>query len=93
MSWNALLNGLLRWVQDAEKVLDLFCRMAGSEINFSKFTLSAILKACENSGNLRVGQMVQSWQLGLIVSLMSLLAVVLLICTPSPSGQVMHKKF
>ena len=37
--------------------------------------------------------MVQSWQLGLIVSLMSLLAVVLLICTPSPSGQVMHKKF
>ena len=45
---------------DAEKVLDLFCRMARSEINFSKFTLSAILKACENSGNLRVGQMVHS---------------------------------
>ena len=40
---------------DAEKVLDLFCRMARSEINFYKFTLSAVLKACENSGNLRVG--------------------------------------
>ena len=45
---------------DAEKVLDLFCQMAGSEINFSKFTLCAVLKACENSGNLRVGQMVHS---------------------------------
>ena len=59
VSWNALLNGFAQ-MGDAEKVLNLFCRMTGSEINFSKFTLSTVLKGCANSGNLRAGQIVHS---------------------------------
>lgn len=59
VSWNALLNGFAQ-MGDAEKVLNLFCRMTGSEIDFSKFTLSTVLKSCANSGTLKVGQTIHS---------------------------------
>lgn len=59
VSWNALLNGFAQ-MADPEKALHLFCRMIGSEINVSKFTLSTVLKNCANSGNLQAGQIVHS---------------------------------
>ncbi|KAL5997013.1 hypothetical protein ACLOJK_007939 [Asimina triloba] len=59
VSWNALLNGYIRF-GDEEEVLDLFHRMMETETRVSKFTLSSVLKACAGLGNVREGQAVHS---------------------------------
>lgn len=59
VSWTALLNGYAQ-VGGGKEVLRLFGRMRESEMKFSKFTLSTVLKGCATSGNLREGQAVHS---------------------------------
>ncbi|XP_062149388.1 pentatricopeptide repeat-containing protein At2g03880, mitochondrial-like [Alnus glutinosa] len=59
VSWNALLNGYAQ-VGCGKEVLNLFSRMRESEMKFSKFTLSTVLKGCATSGSLREGQAVHS---------------------------------
>lgn len=59
VSWNALLNGYAQ-VGSGKEVFKLFSRMRESEMKFSKFTLSTVLKGCATSGNLREGQVVHS---------------------------------
>ncbi|KAA8534870.1 hypothetical protein F0562_029914 [Nyssa sinensis] len=59
VSWNALLNGYAQ-TGDGEEVLKLFCRMKNSEMKFSEFTLSTVIKGIANSGNLKAGQVVHS---------------------------------
>lgn len=59
VSWNALLSGYAQ-NGDVEKVLKLFYGITESEMKFSTFTLSTVLKCCANSGSLREGQVVHS---------------------------------
>ncbi|KAL3535641.1 hypothetical protein ACH5RR_004102 [Cinchona calisaya] len=59
VSWNALLNGYAQ-LGDGHKVLDLFCKMTESEMMFSNYTLSTVLKGCASSRSLRAGQVVHS---------------------------------
>ncbi|XVE50730.1 hypothetical protein DITRI_Ditri01bG0187000 [Diplodiscus trichospermus] len=59
VSWNALLNGYAL-KGDAGKVLNLFQGMTESELRFSKFTLSIVLKSCACLGNLTSGLIVHS---------------------------------
>ncbi|TKY51575.1 Pentatricopeptide repeat-containing protein [Spatholobus suberectus] len=55
--WNVLINGHAQ-LGDGKEVFRLFCEMLKSEIQFSKFTLSSVLKGCANSGDLREGRLV-----------------------------------
>ncbi|XP_027367517.1 pentatricopeptide repeat-containing protein At4g21065-like [Abrus precatorius] len=55
--WNVLINGHAQ-VGDGKGAFRLFCQMLKSEINFSKFTLSSVLKGCANSGDFRDGLVV-----------------------------------
>ncbi|KAF9615411.1 hypothetical protein IFM89_023072 [Coptis chinensis] len=59
VSWNALLNGYAQ-EGDGEEVLKLFNRMVESEMRFSKYTLSSVLKGCASSGNAREGKGIHS---------------------------------
>ncbi|KAK6941402.1 Pentatricopeptide repeat [Dillenia turbinata] len=59
VSCNALLNAYAE-VGDGEGVSKLFCRMTESEMRYSMFTLSTVLKGYANSGNLREGKSVHS---------------------------------
>ncbi|GAV68300.1 PPR domain-containing protein/PPR_2 domain-containing protein/PPR_3 domain-containing protein/DYW_deaminase domain-containing protein [Cephalotus follicularis] len=59
VSWNALLNGYAQ-IGDGKELIKLFCRMTKSEMKFSMFTLSTVLKGCANSGFLGEGQVVHS---------------------------------
>ncbi|PSS20821.1 Pentatricopeptide repeat-containing protein [Actinidia chinensis var. chinensis] len=59
VSWNALLNGYAQ-VGNGEEVLKLFCMMTKSKMEFSKFTLSTVLKGLANSGDLGAGRVVHS---------------------------------
>ncbi|RYR20567.1 hypothetical protein Ahy_B03g065739 isoform K [Arachis hypogaea] len=55
--WNVLINGHAQ-VGDGKGAFRLFCEMINSEVEFSEFTLSSVLKGCTNSGQLRDGQLV-----------------------------------
>nr|KYP74705.1 Pentatricopeptide repeat-containing protein At4g13650 family [Cajanus cajan] len=55
--WNVLINGHAQ-LGDGKAVFRLFCQMLKSEIQFSKFTLSSVLKGCAKSGDLRDGRLV-----------------------------------
>ncbi|KAK6944859.1 Pentatricopeptide repeat [Dillenia turbinata] len=59
VSCNALLNAYAE-VGDGGGVSKLFCRLTESEIRYSMFTLSTVLKGYANSGNLREGKSVHS---------------------------------
>ncbi|KAI3900109.1 hypothetical protein MKW98_001009 [Papaver atlanticum] len=59
VSWNALLNGYAK-IGDGRRVLNLFHKMYESDMKFSKFTLSSVLKGCASLGNAREGQIVHS---------------------------------
>lgn len=59
VSWNALLSGYAR-VGDSGEVLELFNRMTESEMRFSEYTLSSVLKGCASSGNVREGKGIHS---------------------------------
>ncbi|KAK7343845.1 hypothetical protein VNO77_12911 [Canavalia gladiata] len=52
--WNVLINGHAQ-EGDGKGAVGLFCKMLQSEIKFSKYTLSSVLKGCANSGDLRDG--------------------------------------
>lgn len=58
--WNVLINGHAQ-VGDGKGAFRLFCNMLKSEVKFSKFTLSSVLKGCANSGDLRDGQAVHCY--------------------------------
>ncbi|MED6120542.1 hypothetical protein PIB30_021705 [Stylosanthes scabra] len=55
--WNVLINGHAQ-VGDGQGAFRLFCEMINSEVEFSEFTLSSVLKGCANSRELRDGQLV-----------------------------------
>ncbi|KAL2324794.1 hypothetical protein Fmac_023852 [Flemingia macrophylla] len=55
--WNVLISGHAQ-LGDGKGVIKLFCEMLKSEIQFSKFTLSSVLKGCASSGDLRNGRLV-----------------------------------
>ncbi|XP_055818858.1 pentatricopeptide repeat-containing protein At3g24000, mitochondrial-like [Solanum dulcamara] len=59
VSWNVLLNGYVQAGQ-GEEALKLFLKMPDSEMRFSNYTLSTILKGCANSVNLKAGQVIHS---------------------------------
>lgn len=59
VSWNALLNGYVQAGQ-GEEALRLFSKISDSEMGFSNYTLSTILKGCADSVNLRAGQVIHS---------------------------------
>ncbi|KAK4736592.1 hypothetical protein R3W88_000289 [Solanum pinnatisectum] len=59
VSWNVLLNGYVQAGQ-GEEALKLFSKMSDSEMRFSNYTLSTILKGCANSVNLKAGQVIHS---------------------------------
>ncbi|CAI9100536.1 OLC1v1037660C1 [Oldenlandia corymbosa var. corymbosa] len=59
VSWNALLNGYAQ-MGDGDKVLSLFCEMMKSEVRFTNYTISTVLKGCASSQILRAGQVVHS---------------------------------
>lgn len=59
VSWNAFLSGYAK-AGDGERVLTLFCTMTESEVRFSDYTLSTVLKGCASLGSLRAGQVVHS---------------------------------
>ncbi|XP_057425439.1 pentatricopeptide repeat-containing protein At4g21065-like [Lotus japonicus] len=54
--WNVLINGHAE-VGDGKEAFIMFCKMLKSEIMFSEFTLSSVLKGCANSGDLRNGHL------------------------------------
>lgn len=55
--WNVLLSGHAQ-VGDGKEVFSLFGKMLKSEVKFSKYTLSSVLKGCANSRDLKDGQIV-----------------------------------
>ncbi|KAM3324646.1 pentatricopeptide repeat-containing protein, mitochondrial [Capsicum chacoense] len=59
VSWNVLLNAYVQAGQ-GEEALRLFSKMSDSELRFSNYTLSTILKGCASSVNLRAGQVIHS---------------------------------
>ncbi|KAH1032538.1 hypothetical protein J1N35_044712 [Gossypium stocksii] len=59
VSWNALLNGYAL-KGDAGKILNLFQGMTESELRYSKFTLSNVLKSCTYLVNLTWGLIAHS---------------------------------
>ncbi|XP_057968569.1 putative pentatricopeptide repeat-containing protein At3g01580 [Malania oleifera] len=59
VSWNALLNGYAQMGQ-GEQVLKHFSRITQSEMKFSEFNLSIVLKGCADLGYLKEGQAVHS---------------------------------
>ncbi|XP_027065694.2 putative pentatricopeptide repeat-containing protein At3g23330 isoform X1 [Coffea arabica] len=59
VSWNVLLNGYAQ-LGDGHKLLILFCKMTESDMRFSNYTLSTVLKGCASSRSLRAGQVVHS---------------------------------
>ncbi|CAM8998959.1 unnamed protein product [Rhodiola kirilowii] len=59
VSWNSMLNGYAQ-AGCGTHVFGLFSQMTESDIKFSSFTLSTVLKGCANSENLRGGQVVHS---------------------------------
>ncbi|CAN4089609.1 unnamed protein product [Withania somnifera] len=59
VSWNVLLNGYVQ-ADQGEEALRLFLKMSDSEVRFSNYTLSTILKGCASSDNLIAGQVIHS---------------------------------
>lgn len=57
--WNALLNGYAQ-AGCGRSVLRLFCAMAETEMSYSNYTLSIVLKGIASSGALRAGRAVHS---------------------------------
>ncbi|KAK7270348.1 hypothetical protein RIF29_23423 [Crotalaria pallida] len=55
--WNVLINAHAE-VGDGKGAFRLFCNMLKSEVEFSKFTLSSVLKGCANSEDLIDGRAV-----------------------------------
>ncbi|KAK4276344.1 hypothetical protein QN277_019302 [Acacia crassicarpa] len=55
--WNVLLSRHAQ-LGYGKEVIRLFGKMLKSEVKFSKYTLSSVLKGCENSRDLRNGQIV-----------------------------------
>ncbi|XP_028782115.1 pentatricopeptide repeat-containing protein At2g03880, mitochondrial-like [Neltuma alba] len=53
--WNVLLSRHAQ-LGHGKEIIRLFGKMLKSEVKFSKYTLSSVLKGCENSGDLRNGQ-------------------------------------
>ncbi|KAF7838784.1 pentatricopeptide repeat-containing protein [Senna tora] len=57
--WNVLLSAHAQ-AGNGKEVFSLFEKMLKSDIKFSKYTLSSVLKGCANSGDFRYGQIVHS---------------------------------
>ncbi|QHO24246.1 Pentatricopeptide repeat-containing protein [Arachis hypogaea] len=55
--WNVLINCHAQ-VGDGKGAFRLFFKMINSEVEFSEFTLSSVLKGCTDSGQSRDGQLV-----------------------------------